>query len=151
MGIESRAEAQQRAEEDGESPCNSANVFQIAGLIKLGESCPDKVMDDNHLLESGNTSSKESVADVSFSEDMHIKDMLDVEVIRESKLPYTSPVTIVSKKDGTNRICVEYRKLNCLTDIDPTPMPNPHKIFQKMSKANFFTKQTLAKDIGKSR
>ena len=60
-------------------------------------------------------------------------------IIRESKSSYASPVVIVWKKDGTNRICVDYR----LTEVDPTPMPNPDEIFQKMAKAKFLTKLDL--------
>ena len=71
--------------------------------------------------------------------------MLDMGVIRESKSPYASPVVIVRKKDGTNRICVDYRKLNRLTEVDPTPMPNPDEIFKRISKAKFLTKLDLSK------
>ena len=66
-------------------------------------------------------------------------------IIRESKSSYASPVVIVRKKDGTNRICADYRKLNRLTEVDPTPMPNPDEIFQKMAKAKFLTKLDLSK------
>ena len=44
-----------------------------------------------------------------------IKDMLELEIIRESELPYASPIVIVKKKDGSNRICVVDRKLNKFT------------------------------------
>ena len=41
-----------------------------------------------------------------------IDDMLDSEVIRRSKSPWSFPVVIVDKKDGTKRVCVDFRKLN---------------------------------------
>ena len=63
--------------------------------------------------------------------------MLDMGIIRESKSSYASPVT--------NRICVDYRKLNRLTEVDPTPMPNPDEIFHKMAKSKFLTKLDLSK------
>ena len=56
-----------------------------------------------------------------------IREMLDLGIIRESKSPYASPVVIVKKSDGSNRVCVDYRKLNKLTVFDPEPMPT----FQK--------------------
>ena len=73
-----------------------------------------------------------------------IRDMERMGVIRESKSPYSSPVVIVRKKDGTNRVCVDFRKLNCITEFDPTPMPTAEDIFQKMSKAKYLTKLDLS-------
>ena len=50
-----------------------------------------------------------------------IRDMERMGVIRESKSPYSCPVVIVRKKDGTNRVCVDFRKLNRITEFDPPP------------------------------
>ena len=74
-----------------------------------------------------------------------IRDMEKMGVIRESKSPYSSPVVIVRKKDGTNRVCVDFRKLDRITEFDPTPMPTAEDIFQKMSKAKYLTKLDLSK------
>ena len=71
-------------------------------------------------------------------------------VIRESKSPYSCPVVTVRKKDGTNRVCVDFRKLNRITEFDPTPMPTAEDIFQKMSKAKYLTKLALSKVTGRS-
>ena len=66
-------------------------------------------------------------------------------VIRESDSPYASPVVVVNKKDNTNRVCVDYRKLNKLTVIDPEPMPTAEHLFQRLSGDKFFTKIDLSK------
>jgi hypothetical protein len=66
-------------------------------------------------------------------------------VARESKSPYASPVVIVRKKDGTNRVCVDYRKLNRVTEFDPTPIPTAKEIFQKISSSKYLTKLDLSK------
>ena len=50
-----------------------------------------------------------------------IIEMLDVGVIEKSSSSHASPVAIVKKKDGLNRICVGYRKLNELTILDLEP------------------------------
>ena len=41
--------------------------------------------------------------------------MVEDGVIRERHSPYCSHVTIVTKKDGTPRICIDFRKLNLKT------------------------------------
>ena len=74
-----------------------------------------------------------------------IADMIKMGVIRESDSPYASPVVVVKKKDNTNRVCVDYRKLNKLTVIDPEPMPTAEHLFQKLSGDKFFTKIDLSK------
>ena len=74
-----------------------------------------------------------------------IADMIKMGVIRESDSAYASPVVVVKKKDNTNRVCVDYRKLNRLTVIDPEPMPTAEHLFQKLSGDKFFTKIDLSK------
>ncbi|CAB4015681.1 Hypothetical predicted protein [Paramuricea clavata] len=74
-----------------------------------------------------------------------IQAMLQMGVIRESKSPYASPVVVVRKKDGTNRVCVDYWKLNRLTVFDPAPGNTAEEIFQKMAKKKYFTRIDLSK------
>ena len=75
-----------------------------------------------------------------------IKEMLDMGVIRKSSSPYASPVVIVKKKDGWNRICVDYRKLNKVTISDPEPMLTSEDLFQQLEKSKFFSKIDLSKE-----
>ena len=65
--------------------------------------------------------------------------MIKMGVIRESSSPYASPVVVVKKKDNTNRVCVDYRKLNKLTVLDPEPMPTAEHLFQKLSGDKFYS------------
>ena len=37
-------------------------------------------------------------------------------IIKESKSEWNSPMAIVGKKDGTIRVCVDYRKLNLISE-----------------------------------
>ena len=74
-----------------------------------------------------------------------ITDMMKMGVIRESSSPYASPVVVVKKKDNTNRICVDYRKLNKLTVFDPEPMPTAEHLFQKLNGDKYFTRIDLSK------
>ena len=59
-----------------------------------------------------------------------ITDMMKMGVIRESSSPYAWPVRVIKKKDNTNRVCMDYRKLNKLTVFDPEPMPTAEHLFQ---------------------
>nr|XP_006823664.1 PREDICTED: uncharacterized protein LOC100372741 [Saccoglossus kowalevskii] len=74
-----------------------------------------------------------------------IQSMLKMGVIRETESPYASPVVIVRKKDGSNRICIDYRKLNKVTVFDPEPMVTADDMFQYLSKDKYFTKVDLSK------
>jgi len=45
--------------------------------------------------------------------DKEIDNMLAIGIIEESTAAYASPVFMVGRPDGTKRVCVDYRKLNC--------------------------------------
>ena len=48
--------------------------------------------------------------------------MLEMGVVRLSTSPYASPIATVKKKDGCNRVCIDFRKSNKITKVDPKPM-----------------------------
>ncbi|GFO42838.1 Zinc finger protein [Plakobranchus ocellatus] len=74
-----------------------------------------------------------------------LREMEDLGVIRKSSSTFASPVVVVKKKDGMNRLCIVYRRLNKLTSFDPQPGTLPADIFQGMQKDQHFSKIDLSK------
>lgn len=68
-----------------------------------------------------------------------IMEMLDGGVIQESNSPYVSPVVLVGKKDGTWRLCVDYRKLNEQTIKNKFPFPVLNELIDELSGAMVFS------------
>lgn len=70
-----------------------------------------------------------------------IDEMLQANIIRESRSFWASPVVLVKKK-GTSelRFCVDYRKLNKITKVDPYPIPNMDSVLETLSGNHWFSK-----------
>ena len=71
--------------------------------------------------------------------------MLELCVIEKSVSPYSSTVVLVPKKDGLVRFCIDFRKLNKVTEFDAEPMPNMEEVINRMSGHTFFTKMDCCK------
>ena len=75
--------------------------------------------------------------------------MLEMGVVRLSTSPYASPIVMVNKKDGSNRVCVDFRKLNKIPDMDPEPMTTAEDLFQRLSGKKYLSKIDLTKGLNK--
>ena len=75
--------------------------------------------------------------------DKAIDEMLDADVIRRSRSPWSFPVVIVDKKDGSKRFCVDFRKLNQVTKKNSYPLPLIDDILALLGKAKYFTSLDL--------
>ena len=62
-------------------------------------------------------------------------------VVEESTSNWASPI---EKKDGSNRICVDYRKLTTLTKFDAYPMPRIDEILDAVGQSQYLTRLDLA-------
>jgi hypothetical protein len=63
--------------------------------------------------------------------------------IRASSSPWGAPVIFVGKKDGTQRMCVDYRSLNDVTIKNKYPLPRIEDLFDQMRGAKVFSKVDL--------
>lgn len=63
--------------------------------------------------------------------------------IEPSKSPYGAPVLFVKKKDGTMRMCIDYRALNSITVKNKYPLPRVDELFDRLHGAKFFSKIDL--------
>ena len=76
--------------------------------------------------------------------DQLVDEMLDQGVIAPSSSPWASPVVLVSKKDGSTRFCVDYRKLNAITKLDVYPLPRIDDSLDLLAGTQYFTSLDLA-------
>jgi len=74
-----------------------------------------------------------------------VQAMLREDIIEPSNSPYSSPIVLVKKKDGSNRFCIDFRKLNAATVFDTEPMGDIQDSLAKLGQSKFFTKIDLCK------
>jgi hypothetical protein len=74
---------------------------------------------------------------------MQLKELLDLGLIRPSVSPWGAPVIFVKKKDGSLRLCIDYRDLNRATVKNRYPMPRIDDLFDQMKGAAVFSKIDL--------
>jgi hypothetical protein len=73
----------------------------------------------------------------------HIKELLEKRFIHPSSSPWGTLVIFVLKKDGTQRLCVDYRVLNEVTVKNKYPLPRIDDLFDQLHDACVFSKIDL--------
>ncbi|XP_069145837.1 uncharacterized protein [Solanum lycopersicum] len=74
---------------------------------------------------------------------LQLKDLTDKGFIQPSISPWGAPVLFVKKKDGTLRMCIDYRQLNKVTIKNKYPLPRIDDLFDQLQGSSFFSKIDL--------
>nr|AAP73852.1 putative gag-pol polyprotein [Oryza sativa Japonica Group] len=72
-----------------------------------------------------------------------IRELQEKEFVRPSSSPWGAPVLFVKKKDGSMRMCVDYRSLNEVTIKNKYPLPRIDDLFDQLKGAKVFSKIDL--------
>ena len=70
---------------------------------------------------------------------LQLQELLEKRFIRPSVSPWGAPVLFVKKKDGTLRLCIDYRQLNKLTIKNKYPLPRIDDLFVQLKGASIFS------------
>uniref|UniRef100_A0A8R1EJ67 RNA-directed DNA polymerase n=1 Tax=Caenorhabditis japonica TaxID=281687 RepID=A0A8R1EJ67_CAEJA len=74
----------------------------------------------------------------------HINGLLESKRIVESDTPWISPIVLVPKKNGSVRVCLDFRKLNEVTIPDNYPLPRIDSIIEKVGGSKFYSSLDMA-------
>ncbi|CAF2908943.1 unnamed protein product [Rotaria sp. Silwood2] len=69
--------------------------------------------------------------------------LLDQGILRPSNSPWSSPVLLKKKSDGTYRFLVDFRRLNSITKKDSYPQPSAEELLHRLAGHQYFTKVDL--------
>ncbi|KAJ9543867.1 hypothetical protein OSB04_023574 [Centaurea solstitialis] len=72
-----------------------------------------------------------------------LQELLDKGFIQLSTSPWGAPILFVKKKDGTMRMCIDYRELNKVTIKNRYPLPRIDDLFDQLQGASYFSKIDL--------
>ena len=121
-----------------------ADVFSKQKANRLA---PHRPYDLKIDIEPGSNPPLGPIYPLSQSELSSIREFLDehlsIGFIRPSKSPFGAPVLFVKKKDGSLRLCVDFRGLNAITRKDKYPLPLVTDLLDAPRKARIYTKIDL--------
>ncbi|KAJ3704742.1 hypothetical protein LUZ61_008447 [Rhynchospora tenuis] len=74
---------------------------------------------------------------------IQLEELLEKRFIRPSTSPWGAPVLFVRKKDGTLRLCIDYRELNKVTVPNRYPLPRIDDLFDQLQGSQAYSKIDL--------
>ena len=119
---------------------------------------PSRGLEHTIELEPGSQPPSKATYKMSFHELEELRKQLaehgDQEFVRASQSPFGAPVLFVKKKDGTMRLCVDYRALNKITIKNRYPLPRIDELLDRVQGSSVFKTEaprlTCAPDTTKS-
>ncbi|MCO5588021.1 hypothetical protein L7F22_041975 [Adiantum nelumboides] len=128
---------------------NFLNQFQDVFIDDIPRELPPKRGDDDHMIEliPGSSPPNKPPYRVSQAQQEEImrqvNELVEKGMVRPSSSPFCSPVLLVQKKDGTYRMCVNYRALNRITIKNRFPVPRVEDLFDKLQGSTYFSRIDL--------
>ncbi len=130
------------------SACPSAYQSQLLDVLNAHgntfQKKPGVAKGVNHVIDTGTSAPVRSpVRPMNNAKRSIVEEQLNQWIaeglVEKSKSPWSSPVVIACKKDGTFRLCGDYHKLNSVTIADQYPIPRINEILSRLGKAKYFT------------
>ena len=74
-----------------------------------------------------------------------VKTLLEAGIISPSTSPYSAGVVLLRKPSGEHRLCIDFRRLNAVTEFQAEPLPDVTELFAKLQGAKYFSRVDLSK------
>jgi hypothetical protein len=116
----------------------------LAACLKKANADLTQVVDANHRRAEACTRAHAGQLD---AQQMALRGqltkLLKLGLVEPSSSPYGAPVLFVGKKDGTLRMCIDYRALNKITVKNKYPLPRIDQLMDSLAGAKVFTSLDL--------
>ena len=124
-------------------------LFKYKSIFSLSSTDVGEIKKFKHEINTGNNP---PIACAPRRVPIHLEDKIenlidklqDQKIIRKTTSAWNSPIVIVPKRNGDIRLCVDYRRLNTLTQKSNFPIPLTNQIFDQLNSNKYFTSIDLS-------
>jgi transposase InsO family protein len=119
-------------------------LMQYPTVFAANTKAPSFTSKVEHIIDTGDAAPiKQRSYRTSHAEQViqskEIEEMLQNGIIRKSNSEWSSPVVMVTKKDGSVRFCIDYRRVNEVTRKDSYPLPRISEVLDVLQGAKYFS------------